>query len=211
MIKVIVFDFDGVIIDSEVIKQDGYRLMFSDFGEDVPENILAYSREIQNNGISGRRNIIQSIMRFLKKNDEDTDIYVRRYSDAVRSRLIKISISAEVRDVLQMLCEKYPLYINSLTPDNELILIVENIGVCSTFTQVLGSSNTKIENLKNICQREEVSPDEILFIGDSIGDENAAYEFGCNFLMFDIFAKKDAVTHRGSPVIQSLASILTYC
>lgn len=210
MIRVIVFDFDGVIIDSESIKQDGYRLMFSDFNEPVPEDLVQHAREIHRDGDVGRMIIIEEILNLLGKKD-NLKLYVERYAHSVGEVLKNIPINPEAATILNVLHGKYPLYINSLTPNPELNTIVNRLAIRDKFIQVLGAFQTKVENLKYIGSLEGVAPDEILFIGDSAGDETAALTYGCKFLMLDYFSKKGDITQRGSLVIQSLVSIPTYC
>lgn len=210
MISVIVFDFDGVIIDSESIKQDGYRLMFSDFNETVPEDFVQRACEMHRGGGVGRISIIEEILSLLGKKD-NLELYVERYAHSVGEVLKNVPINPDAATVINVLHGKYPLYINSLTPDLELNTIVKRLGIRDKFIQVMGASQTKVENLKYVGSQEGAAPDEILFIGDSAGDETVALMYGCKFLMLDSFAKEGGVTPRGSSIIQSLVSIPTYC
>ena len=49
MIKAIVFDLDGVIIESAEIKTDAFRVLFADYPDALPE-IIAYHQ--RNSGLS---------------------------------------------------------------------------------------------------------------------------------------------------------------
>lgn len=211
MIKVIVFDFDGVIIDSEEIKQKGYSLMFSEFGEDIPQDAVSSARQTHKQGGVGRLAVIHKIVDLLGKDDSHVGIYAERYAHVVSGRLSKIAVSQEVIGVLGVVHSRFPLYINSLTPDEELLKLVDRLGIKHFFTKVLGASRSKVENLEQIATLEKVKPAEILFIGDTRGDEDAALNYGCEFLMIDKFAKDGQLTDCGNPIIQSLVSIPAYC
>ena len=50
MIKNILFDFDGVIIDSMPIRENGFRLIFKDFDTNLVDKLIDYHN--QNGGLS---------------------------------------------------------------------------------------------------------------------------------------------------------------
>ena len=50
MIKNILFDFDGVIIDSMPIREAGFRLIFQDFDKYLVDKLIDYHN--QNGGLS---------------------------------------------------------------------------------------------------------------------------------------------------------------
>ena len=50
MIKNILFDFDGVIHDSNTVKTDGFRTIFNKYPKNIVENLVEYHEA--NGGIS---------------------------------------------------------------------------------------------------------------------------------------------------------------
>lgn len=185
MVKVIVFDFDGVIVPSEEIKADGYSLMFSEFGEAVPAEAVKSARKEFANAKGNRYDIIRSILArigFEGSLDEGVEKYGERYSTIVRSRIADLAVEPSVREFLSVLSKKYPLYINSNNPDVALRDTLSSLDLSGYFKSVFGSSCTKLQNLRTIAEAEKVHPDRILFIGDGEGDWSAAREFGCRFV-----------------------------
>lgn len=120
-----------------------------------------------------------------------------------------IAVTEETKDALRKLKERYPLYINSATPDDSLRTTLSLLGIETFFRGIYGGSLGKVENLRLIAHREGVRPDEMIFVGDSAGDMHAAHEFGCHFLAFArITPLPWAVT---VPTVSSIAEIIRYC
>lgn len=83
--RVIICDFDGVIVDSEGLKQDAYRLMFSEFGENIPEDAVCCACEKFADGRGNRFDVIREIL--LEENRlPEIRAFVERYDQVVRSR-----------------------------------------------------------------------------------------------------------------------------
>lgn len=185
--SVVVFDFDGVIIPSEEIKQNGYRWMFSEFGEDVPDEAIRAARDEFSNARGNRFDIIRGILTRIGKTDdldESVRIYAERFGEIVKTRLEQFRIEPKVLGMLEMLSKKGPLYINSNTPDEPLNETLKHLGIEHLFKGVYGSSDgkTKTGNLRDIAERESATNTEMVFIGDGDGDRTAADEFGCEFI-----------------------------
>ena len=70
----------------------------------------------------------------------------------------------------------------SATPQLDLDQIIKARGLGVYFKDVYGAPISKIETLKQIMLSENVSVDEILFIGDSPEDQQAAKFLGIRFI-----------------------------
>lgn len=185
--KVCVFDFDGVIVDSEPIKQAGYRYMFSDHGESVPEEAVNEAIKEFAGGKGDRFDIIRSTLRRTRGAEvPDTEVraYATKYATSVTGRMRALNVSKSNRVALADLGSRFPLYINSMTPEDELTRTVKELGIDPYFKGIFGTPASKIENLRRIAALEGAKPHELVFIGDGLGDMRAAKEYGCNFLAF---------------------------
>lgn len=185
MTKVVVFDFDGVIVPSEEIKQNGYRWMFSDYGEIVPEEAIHAAREEFSGARGNRYDVIRSVLARTGVTEDietQTRIYAERFSTIVRERINALRVASEVRAMLERLSTRHALYINSNNPDEPLRETVESLGITHFFKDILGSSRSKLKNLQEIAVREGITPSEMVFIGDGEGDLSAAKQFGCEFI-----------------------------
>ena len=184
--KVVVFDFDGVIIPSEEIKQNGYRWMFSEFGEAIPEDAIRAAREEFSNARGNRFDIIRGIFERIGADDVDANVelYGARFGEIVRAKLANFVIEPNVRSMLDRASKLGPLYINSNTPDEPLKETVQALGIADYFKGIRGSSDgsTKAQRLQEIAHAEGVTPEHMVFIGDGEGDREAAEMFGCEFV-----------------------------
>lgn len=183
--KAVVFDFDGVIVPSEKIKVEGYSLIFSKFGEEVPERAIEEAREEFAEAKGNRFDIIRGIF---KRTGREGDIkktvaeYAERYGTIVKKRIMALRVEEQVRATLGNLAKRFPLYINSNNPDDFLRELLHTLGIEVFFRGIYGSSHTKLENLQAIAREEDLKPEEMVFVGDGEGDRKAAEAFGCTFI-----------------------------
>jgi len=185
MTKVLVLDFDGVIVPSEAIKVEGYARIFSEYGEPVPQGAIESARDEFSAARGNRFDIIRGILRQGGHNgDLDTAVqeYARRYSVDVQHRIESLAVEPAVREFLERISKKIPIYVNSNNPDDSLASTLGALGIRDFFKGIFGSSKSKLDNLRSIAERENVAPQEILFIGDGEGDRKAAADFGCEFI-----------------------------
>lgn len=182
---VIVFDFDGVIVrNSEFIKQDAWRVVF---GENkrislVKELLVKYA-----DGKGSRYNIIHDLLKeegVTLHIDSLIDHYASIFNDVVKKGILSEGVILEDKEVLEDLSKFHKLYINSATPEDVLRVTVESLGIENFFTGVYGTPSTKVENLNQIAKLSDLDVCDLVFVGDSNGDYNAALEVGCSFIGF---------------------------
>ena len=75
------------------------------------------------------------------------------------------------------------MHISSATPLNELIKICRKKKIYSCFKSINGYPQTKKEHIKFIIEKNNLNKKEIVYIGDSINDLNAAKSFNINFIL----------------------------
>ncbi len=213
MIKTIVFDFDGVIIkDSEFIKKESWRHVFPELGIrlfDVIEPLInKYS-----GGKGSRFEIIRDVCvnELGLKNDLDHNIglYSQKYNEVVQESIVNIGVNSSDIQLLENLSKRMPLFLNTATPIDAISETIAKLNIGNIFKKVFGytSNFSKVDNLKLIMSDESVSPDEILFIGDSESDYLAAKEVGVKFVGFKNNYNK-SFDNSDFPVILYLSQIL---
>jgi phosphoglycolate phosphatase-like HAD superfamily hydrolase len=182
-VRCIVFDFDGVLVDSNRIKRDAYRQVLQHRGasSELLEACLASHPE------ADRTEIITALLHQLSQSGAaPDDAEVARYvGDYGAVCLAEVSVCPEVTGAsatLEALGADYPLYINSATPEEPLKQIVAVRGWSRRFRGVMGRPYSKSENFARILTAEQIPAEAMLFVGDRQPDRAAAQACGCVFV-----------------------------
>lgn len=182
MIKVAVFDFDGVIVDSNRLKDEALFALF-DGNPQVPEALV---REVHNHNVGTRFDILRDV--FVRAGMPSGEIgglvreYGLRYDDVVQRGIAERGLAPGAKETLESLSSDRCLYINSATAHEPLRATVERLGIRPYFKDIFGMPPTKEENLCAILSREGVEPQETVVIGDGEGDWRAARACGARFI-----------------------------
>jgi phosphoglycolate phosphatase len=182
-VKVIVFDFDGTLIDSNKLKYDAY---FSLFPRDRAHEELI--REVLSEMYEESRYVILSeILRRKMVNEDEIPIFVqeqaKKYNGIVLSGAKTCPEKSGAEEVLRVLARYYRLYVSSTTPEAALREIIMTRNWQGYFAETFGYPRKKSQNLKNIMQTEQVNSSELAVIGDGESDRRSAEECGCRFIM----------------------------
>jgi phosphoglycolate phosphatase-like HAD superfamily hydrolase len=187
MIKCIVFDFDGVLVDSNAVKRSAYFDIFAPLG--VTRPVVEAALEANRDG--DRYQIIERVLHqlgvagFLTTGDqigELTKRYAEQYNHICEEHAATCPEIAGTSVCLPQLAMCYVLYVNSATPEEPLRRIIHRRGWENYFKDILGRPRTKAENLAHILEREMISGVEAVFVGDNQIDLDAAIQCGCQFV-----------------------------
>ena len=200
MISTIILDFDGVILESVDVKTRAFRSLFSFSPQHVDEIVRFH---IDNGGMSRFdkfRHIFKNILH--EELSEEKFAYLSRsFSTLVEDAvLIAPFVEGAVR-FLDAAAPRYPLYIVSATPEDELKRIVKNKGLSSYFIGVFGSPGRKADHIRKILAQNQIEPADTIFVGDAINDLRAAQECSVPFIgrippgSPDIFTGHESVVH----------------
>jgi len=184
-IRCLVFDFDGVLVDSNAVKRGAYFEALGPVGAPAPlvEQVLDDHR------LGDRYVVIREVLRRLPGGGVHGDAAERLVAEcAERYNDICEGFTGTCREIegasgaLGRLSSRYALYVNSATPEAPLRRVVARRGWAGYFRDVLGRPRTKSENLREIMAREAVQPTEVVMIGDGEADLAAATACGCGFI-----------------------------
>lgn len=197
-IKVIVFDLDGVLLESADIKTEAFRLLFEEY-PDYLNQIIKYHKE--NGGLSRFKKfefIYKNILK-MPYNDEIKTKLGQRFEELVLEKVMNCPFVDGAKEFLEKYHKKIPLYVISGTSDLELKGILKKRDMNKYFVDIFGSSKEKSYWLNFIINKEKIQSKNILFIGDSLSDYRAAVESDVNFIGRingmdgDIFPKKHSL------------------
>jgi len=174
-IRCVVFDFDGTLVMSNAIKRDGFTAVAKAFpnGEAAMDTIMA-------NPPGDRYAITQA---FAALYNADATELVERYGQWCEDNILICPERTGATEVLKTLTDKgLPIWLNSATPEAPLQAVVAKRYPTGTFAGVLGGHACKVKNLRKVMQHENLTPAQILMVGDGYDDRDGAADFGCPFI-----------------------------
>ena len=185
-ISTIVFDHDGVIVRlSELVKMGAWGFIANH--PDIGDRLAVAEAEHHFARAKGSRNdILRRAFERLRKPADEIPALVKkhaeRFNHIVQAGIRALGVENEDRAALEDLSKGYALYINSGTTELEMNETVEGFGIRKFFKGVYGQPMSKLDNLKRAMEAEKTTPKEMIFVGDSDWDFEAAEKFGCHFV-----------------------------
>jgi phosphoglycolate phosphatase-like HAD superfamily hydrolase len=175
MIKTILWDFDGVILDSMKIKGDGFVELFKEYDQKAVQELERY--HYLNGGVSRFEKIRYFFNTILEESISEDNIL--QLSDDFATIIEKklYDCSNLIDDSLLFIKTNYKKYnfnIVSGAENNEINSLCIHFKIDQYFLSINGSPTKKEVLVKNILEKYKYSLDETILIGDSINDYNAA-------------------------------------
>jgi HAD superfamily hydrolase (TIGR01549 family) len=178
----IVFDFDGVLVESVDVKTRAFAELFCAYGPEAVERILAFHDA--NGGISRYakfRFFFEQVIKQPLNGNEERELDVQ-FSRLVEDKVVKASWVAGAKEFLDQWHEQIPLYVSSGMPNDELKRIVIRRNMEHYFRCIQGSPASKAEILRSVADQLNVAPSRVLMIGDAMADLEGARQAGTAFL-----------------------------
>lgn len=174
MIKAIIFDFDGVILESATIKTNAFSEVVSNYPKEQAEEFVRY--HMSHMGISRHvkfRYFIEEILHEQYSDDKEK-VLADRFSDIVYEKVMHCDYVPGAREFLEQSYLKYDLYIATGTPEEEIRLILDGRDLTKFFKGVYGTPGKKEDIVANIMETNNYSYSEVVFVGDADTDLKAA-------------------------------------
>ena len=176
------FDFDGTLVDSNEIKREAFFTV---------SNHLSSSKKIMFEILSmtdlgDRYDIFNRYSKRLKEEFKfiiDEDFLVDKYTE-ICEKNVSLAQSILGFDSLLNYLKKTDLkiIISSATPIITLKKIIINRKIDHFFDHIYGSPESKVEHIKKVIKAYNISPKEILYVGDSEVDMQASIISGSFFI-----------------------------
>jgi len=182
LIRNIIFDFDGVILDSVPTKTEAFKKLFEEFPQEKIEQLVVYHEK--NGGISRYIKIKYFFEEILRTDitKEQIDEYAVRYSELTKEELTNPRyLIQDSIDFIRKNQGKYRMHVASGADEGDLRYICEQLHLNEYFLSINGSPNVKTEIVAKILADNSYDKKETILIGDSVNDYEAASK---NEIMF---------------------------
>lgn len=182
MIKAVIFDFDGVLVESVDLKTEAFRKLFKPEGRIIADKVVDY--HLRNTGVS-RFNKFKYIYKNILKRKLTKPTFnclCDRFSNLVMEEVVRAPYVKGAKEFLDKYAGKYKFFISSATPQKEIEYIIYKRGMNKYFKKIYGSPNTKVNIVKKILRCGKLKPCEVVYVGDSLSDYKAAKSQGAGFI-----------------------------
>jgi phosphoglycolate phosphatase-like HAD superfamily hydrolase len=182
MIEAIIFDFDGVILESINIKSEAFAYIYSEYEKDIIEKIVAHHRA--NGGMSRYKKFQFYHKNFLNKKITQKDIKIldKKFSEFVMRKIRQVPFVEGVKNFIETHYQNYQMFISTGAPQYEVEKVAEIRNIKHFFKKIYGSPATKIEHIKSILLENNLHPSQVVFIGDGTTDKISANQTNLHFI-----------------------------
>ena len=192
MIKNIIFDWDGVILDSNSVKDRAFEYVLRDHDADKVAELVAYHQA--NGGISRFvkfRMFYEDMLGQAISEDEVAGLS-RQFSEFALKELVDPEL--QIAESIQWVREnhkRYNFHVASGSEESELKRVAEAQELDCYFLSFHGSPTPKPDLVAQILKSNHYLREETLLIGDSINDFRAADANGIVFCGYNRLSLQD--------------------
>ena len=180
-ISLVVFDCDGVILESVHVKTKAFGETVAEHGSEAVSKLLDY--HMANGGVSR----YQKFEWFYKKvlgrviTKDQLNALGERFKQASFAGVMGSPMVPGGMECIKQMHGNLPMYVASGAPHDELVAVLSARNLLGFFKGVYGSPPGKAELLHRIIQDAGTRASETLMVGDSLTDLKAARSCGTQF------------------------------
>jgi beta-phosphoglucomutase-like phosphatase (HAD superfamily) len=204
-VEVVVFDCDGVILESLEIKNLAFRRLGEAYGAKAARCLEDYHR--LHGGLSRYKKFAWFFREVLGReiSPEEEESLNAKFVRLSGEELLRCPLVPGAQESLDSLFGRLPLYVASGTPEEELRFILEKRGLASYFVKICGSPPLKEDILQAIVEESGVLPGNCLMVGDAETDRAAAAKAGTMF-----YGRGDYFRDLGCPWHQDMTHLTSW-
>ena len=178
----IIFDFDGVLAESNEIRFNGFRKLFKDYPQSQVEQLVEYAK--LNGGISRYKKIdfFFSTIRGEPISLELINHWADQFSELVIQDVMKARPVGGSLEFLKKYFSHFDFAIVSGSDQKELREVCKGRGIDSFFKMILGSPTEKKDNIATLLSDFKWERSKSLYVGDSNNDLEAAKKNNIDFI-----------------------------
>ena len=172
--QALIFDFDGVILQTVDLKTDAFADLYAPYGAAVQRQVIAYHQA--HGGISRYEKFRVWERELLGRSPSEADIerLAQRFSELVFEKVLAAPFVPGARAYLEHWHQRVPCFVCTGTPDAEMQRIIDARGFRPWFREVYGSPRRKPEIIRYLLKKHELDAAQVRFFGDATTDYDAA-------------------------------------
>ena len=208
MIRAIVFDFDGVLVDSVHIKTKAFEKLFKNEEEEKVQQFLAFHKK--HGGVSREEKVRYFYSNILRRSLSESLLHAlcEQFREAVVDRIVSVDwVEGTTEAIKEIKGQGILTMIVSGTPEDELKMIVCRKKAETLFDEIFGSPHTKPQLLNKILKKYGLESGEVMYLGDSLSDHFAAQEVGVHFIAGCSVEMEEPCQGLNVPTIPNLMSL----
>ena len=192
MKKTILWDFDGVILDSMHVRDWGFEQIFKNYDQELIDKLLAYHRK--NGGLSRYVKIRYFFEVLIGESITEVDVleYSQKFSVLMRKKLTNSkNLILDAVNFIKKNNQNYNFHIVSGSDQEELRFLNKELGIDKYFISIHGSPTPKKQIVSELLKKYNYSNADTCLIGDSINDYEAAIENKISFYGYNNITLKN--------------------
>ena len=184
--KVILWDFDGVIMNSNTVRNLGFEQVLNKY---PPAQVAALIKYHHANGGLSRYVKFRYFFEVVREEGVTTEIIQTlsvEFSKIMRSLLTNQNLL--IADSINFISNNFKnkiMHIVSGSDQEELRYLCKELNIAQYFISINGSPTPKKKLVEELMQHYKYNKAEVVFIGDSINDQEAAAENNIYFIGYN--------------------------
>lgn len=179
----VVFDFDGILVESVDVKTRAFAALYEKYGEEVVAQVESY--HLSHGGVSRFEKFRYFQIEVLGEpplTDREVAGLAAAFSELVMDRVVAAPMVIGAQAFLDSAGNHLPLFVVSGTPTAELDEIIGRRNLDTVFSGTWGSPKSKAENIAELLREHDLQANRCIMIGDAIADLDGARANDVHFL-----------------------------
>jgi len=180
-ISLVIFDCDGVILESVDVKTKAFSLTLAEYGSVAVARLMEY--HAFNGGVSRHKKFEWFFREVLGREITRTEMnrLGERFKELAFEGVMNAPMVTGALECIKKLHNQIPMYVASGAPQEELTAVLNARNLSKYFKWSYGSPPGKTELLRSILRQTGTEPKKAIMVGDSSTDLDAAHACGTRF------------------------------
>lgn len=182
-LRAVIFDFDGVLLDSNALKTAAFEEIFARYPAHAAEMRAFHEAHVSRSRYDKFRHLAERLGR--GADEALVNALAADFARLLENRMALCPFVPGAPALLDALAGRVPLYLASVTPEDELRRLLEIHRLTHYFTRVFGCPPWTKPDAVGVITASLGGAAGVVLVGDSAGDQRAAAAHGVEFIPRD--------------------------